>query len=155
VIYTIAAYSITLGSLALYLVLLQHRRREFAGELARLDSGPLMDPRSGFNVGAFLLAPIWMLRHGMVLPGVVVIVPWLAIVPLYLAGVWIPLLFVAMVPIAAGAALLFVGNRIAVAHTGLEDPGDFSASQLPWALAGVTLYLVVLPWLWYLAMATT
>ena len=76
-----------------------------------------------------------------------------AMVPLYGRGMWIPFLFVGMVPLAAGAALGFVGNRIAVSHRGAESLADFSASQLPWATAGVTLYAFVLPWVWYFASA--
>jgi hypothetical protein len=62
---------------------------------------------------------------------------------------WVPLIFVAMVPVAAGAALGFVANRIGVAHTGIEAPGAFSGTQLPWALGGIAFYTVVLPWAWY------
>jgi hypothetical protein len=67
---------------------------------------------------------------------------------------WIPFLFVGMVPLAAGAALGFVGNRIAVAHRGVENQADFSASQLPWAMVGVMLFAFVLPWAWYFMNAT-
>jgi len=149
VIYALAAYSITLVVLALYLVLLQHRRRQSAEEVARRLGREGADPGAGFNAGAMLLAPIWMLRHGMMLPGAILLVACLAVVPLYQREMWIPLLFVAVIPVAAGAALGFVGNRIAVQHTGLDHAGDVSASQLPWAVAGVVLYLFVLPWAWY------
>ena len=44
-----------------------------------------------------------------------------------------------MVCEAADPALGFVGNRIAVKYTGLQQPGAFSASQLPWAIAGIGL----------------
>ena len=148
-VYAIAAYTITLGVLGLYWVVLAHRRTEFAESRARTTADALEDPRKGFNVGACLLAPVWMLRHGMTLPGVVLLAPCLAVVPLYSREMWLPLLFVGMIPVAAGAALGFVGNRIAVAHTGLETPGAFSGSQLPWSLAGIALYTIVLPWLWY------
>jgi len=149
VIYAIAAYSITLGVLALYLVLLQHQRREAGEAVALRSGGDVADPRSGFNAGAFLLAPLWMLGHGMLLPGALMLIPCVAIIPLYQAEMWIPLVFVGVIPIAAGAALGFVGNRIAVQHTGLEAPGALSASQLPWAIAGVVFYFAVLPWAWY------
>ncbi len=152
-IYAIAAYSITFGVLALYLVFLQHRRRESAEELARqrgLEGG---DARAGFNIGAALLAPIWMPRHGMLLPGAVLLAPYLAVGPLHQREMWIPLLFVGAIPIAAGAALGFVGNRIAVEHTGIESRDALSASQLPWAVAGVVFHLFVLPWAWYFSTA--
>jgi hypothetical protein len=89
----------------------------------------------------------------MRLPGAGLLVLCTAMVPLYGRAMWIPLLFVGMVPLAAGAALGFVGNRIAVNHRGVESLADFSASQLPWATVGVTLYAFVLPWVWYFASA--
>ncbi len=150
-IYALAAYSVTIGVLALYLVLLQHRRREYAAALEARGGRGAIDPRTGLNVGALLLAPLWMLRHGLVVPGALLLVAWLAILPLVLRGLWLAALFVAMVPLAAGAALAFVGNRIAVAHTGIEAPGAFSASQLPWAVAGIALYAFVLPAIYYFA----
>jgi len=148
-IYAIAAYTITLGALGLYWSLLMHRRVEHAQALARARGDALEDPRRGLNMGALLLAPFWMLRHGMTMPGVLLLIPTLATVPLAQREMWVPLLFVGTIPLAAGAALAFVGNRIAVAHTGLEEPAAFSASQLPWSLAGVALYTIVLPWAWY------
>ena len=152
-VYAIAAYTITLGSLALYWVMIQHRRRETATELGSHRRSTLQDPRTGFNLGACLLAPFWMLRHGMLMPGALLLVPTVAVIPLYSLQLWIPLLFVGMLPIAAGAALGFVANRIAVAHTGIEQAGEFSATQLPWALTGIVLYVFVLPWAWYFAIA--
>ena len=89
----------------------------------------------------------------MPLPGALLLVPTVAVIPLYAKQLWIPLLFVGLLPLAAGAALGVVANRIAVAHTGLEQPGEFSASQLPWALAGIVLYFFVLPWAWYFTTA--
>lgn len=148
-IYVLAAYSITLGVLALYLVLLQHRRRESAEQLARQAGLPISDPRAGFNAGAMLLAPFWLMGHGMLSMGLLLLVPCLVVVPLYQRGLFIPVLFVAIVPAAAAAALGFVGNRIAVKHTGIQQPGAFSANQLPWAIAGIVLYVFVLPWVWY------
>lgn len=148
-VYTIAAYTITLGALALYGVVMQHRLRVSSGALAATGGGPVLDPRKGFNVGAALLAPFWMLAHGMRLPGVLLSAMTLALVPFALQAMWVPFLFVALVPLAAGAVLSFLGNRIGVAHTGLEDVGAFSTTQIPWAIAGVLLYTVILPWAWY------
>lgn len=156
-VYTLAAYTITLGSLGLYLVLLQHRARQLgaaavggSAAAAGSDGTAGADAARGFNVGALLLAPIWMLRHGLALPGALLLVPCVAIGPLLARELWIPLLFVGAVPLAAGAALGFVGNRIAAAHTGIRDAGRLSASQLPWAVAGVVLHVFVLPWVVYL-----
>ena len=148
-IYVIAAYTITLSALALYGVVLQHRGRVFASDQDAMTTGTAGGLPRGFNVGAALLSPIWMWGHGMRLAGAALLVPYMAMVPLYDREVWMPLLFVAMVPLAAGAALGFVGNRIAVGHRGAESRGDFSRSQLPWATAAVALYAFVLPWVWY------
>ena len=148
-IYVIAAYTITLSALALYGVLLQHRGRVFS---AGPDGNPTQtsdSPPAGFNVGAALLSPVWMWGHGMRLPGVVLLGLCAVMVPLYLREMWTPLLFVAMIPLAAGTALGVVGNRVAAGHRGDESLGEFSSSQLPWATAGVTLYAFVLPWCWY------
>ncbi len=148
-IYAVAAYTITIASLTLYGVVLQHRGRVFAharDSILTAEGGRL---QRGFNVGAALLSPLWMLRHGMPLPGALLLALVAALIPLYARGLWIPALFVAIVPLAAGAALGFVGNRIAVRHRGDETVAEFAASQLPWAAAGVLLYAGVLPWIWY------
>ncbi len=153
-IYAVAAYTITLSALALYGVLLQHRERVFAGDqdtTTNVLAGGL--PR-GFNLGAALLSPLWMWKHGMRLPGLVPLVFFGAAVLLYGRQMWIPFLLAAMVPLAAGAALGFVGNRIAVGHRGAETIAEFSASQLPWATAGIGLYTFVLPWAWYFLYAS-
>ena len=148
-IYVIAAYTITLSALALYGVLLQHRGRVFSVDLDGMPTGITDGPPTGFNLGAALLSPIWMWGHGMRLPGVVLLALCTAMAPLYLREMWTPLLFVAMIPLAAGAALGFVGNRVAAGHRGAESLAEFSSSQLRWATAGITLYAFVLPWLWY------
>jgi len=150
-VYTIAAYSITVGVLALYGVLLQHRRRVVEATASRIGSGAAADPTRGFNLGAMLLAPIWMMAHGMRIGGVLLLGVWAAIWPLAQQGFWHAIPFVGAIPLAAGAALGFVGNRIAVQHRGAgrADVGQaetLSASQLPWALAGIALYVFVLPW---------
>ena len=145
-IYVIAAYTITLSALALYGVLLQHRGRVFSKDQDVTTAG---GPPSGFNMGAALLSPVWMWGHGMRLLGVALLALFAMLVPLYDREMWIPFLFVAMVPVAAGAALGFVGNRIATGHRGVESLAEFSASQLRWATAGVSLYAFVLPWVWY------
>jgi hypothetical protein len=149
VIYVIAAYTITLSTLALYGVLLQHRGRVFEAGQGAMTIGTAGGPHRGFNVGAALLSPVWMWAHGMRLPGAVLFVLCTAMVPFYARAMWIPFLFVAMVSLAAGAALGFVGNRIAVAHRGVESLAEFSASQLPWATVGISLFAFVLPWVWY------
>lgn len=150
VIYTLAAYSITVGVLALYGVLMQHRRRviEATVEATALSngSGSASNPTRGFNLGAMLLAPVWMIAHGMRVGGALLLAVWMAIWPLAQQQAWIAVLFVGAIPLAAGAALGFVGNRIAVGHRGVEQAQTLSASQLPWALAGIALHVFVLPW---------
>lgn len=165
-IYALAAYSITLGVLALYGVSIQHRMRTASASIARSSASPTTSPTTssatspavaagtGFNLGAALLAPVWMWWHGMRAAGVVVLVACLALWPLYTRGLWIPFIFLAMVPLAAGAALGFVGNRIAATYLAIADPGALSATQKPWALAGIVLHAFVLPWAFYFAIGT-
>ena len=150
-VYTLAAYTITVGVLALYGVMLQHRNRVATAVLARSDGRPAPDASRGFNLGALLLAPLWMLAHGMRAPGVLALGAWLALWPAYQHLSWVAALFVGTIPLAAGAALGFVGNRIAVAATGVDEADALSARQLPWALGGIILYVFVLPWGLYLA----
>ena len=152
-IFVVAAYTITLGVLALYGVLLQHRERILVREV-----GGCRDSDGGvtgsFNIGAMLLAPFWMWSHGMRIPGAVLLGLWAGLAWLALGGIQgdmadVAFLLVSMVLLAAGAALGMVGNRIAASHRGNESSTAFFASQLPWAIAGVLVYTILLPWLWY------
>jgi hypothetical protein len=154
VIYVIAAYTITLSVLAIYGMLLQHRGRVFAADQDATRTADAVGLARGFNLGAALLSPLWMWKHGMRLPGSVLLAFFAAMVLLYEREMWIPFLFVAMVPIAAGAALGFVGNRIAASHRGDESVAELSTNQLPWATAGIVLYALVLPWTWYFLYAS-
>lgn len=156
-IFVIAAYSLSVGVLALYIALLQHRSRaatatlEATAEAVRTAGAEASDLRKGFNLGASLLAPFWMWAHGMRVAGAVLLLVDLAIWPIYQRELWLLLLFVAMLPAAGGAALGIVGNRIAASHLGIENSADLSATQLPWSLAGIVLYAFVLPWLYFFA----
>jgi len=152
-VYVIAAYSITIGVLALYGALLQHRMRMGTSAIAAASKPAVRsgaDPRRGFNLGAALLPPFWLWAHGMRLPAVLIGILWCAIGPLYQRELWLPLVFVATIPAAAGLALGFVGNRVAVAQLGLPSLAARSASQLPWTLVGIVLYVFVLPWAFFL-----
>jgi hypothetical protein len=153
VIYTIAAYSITIGILALYGVMLQYRNRLAAVALADAGRGPAPDPKRGFDLGAVLWAPVWMVAHGMpwagALVGLACVAPWL----LYEWALWVPLVLVATIPLAAGAALGFVGNRIAFGRWGSRPVEGFWASQRRWALTGIVLHAFVLPWVAYLTLS--
>ena len=154
-VYVIAAYTITVGTLALYGALLQHRARMLAiDDRAGMASPAMSDPRRGFNLGAALLAPLWMLGHGLRIPGFVLALLWLAMIPLYARGLRIPLGMVASVVVAAGAALGVVGNRIVVERSSSGDLRERSARQWPWTAAGIVLYAFVLPWLWYFFLAS-
>jgi hypothetical protein len=155
-IYVLAAYSITIGTLAVYGVLMQYRGRVHASNLSASTGRRSSVEESGinFNLGAALLSPFWMWQHGMRAAGAVLFVLCLAVVPLYERELWLPVLFVAMVPLAAGVALGFVGDRIATNHRRQETPTEFAASQIPWAVSGVALFTVVLPWVWYFQFAT-
>ena len=154
VIYVIAAYSLTVGVLALYIALLQHRSRAAVATLEATDTdtnttAAASDPRKGFNLGAALLAPFWMWAHGMRAAGASLLLVCLGIWLLYQRELWLPLLFVAMLPLAGAAALGIVGNRIAASHLGIDNPSDLSASQLPWSLTGIAFYTFVLPWFYF------
>lgn len=149
-IYALASYSVTFGALGLYWAFLAHRRRALADAVARAAGQPTPAPASGLNLGALLLAPLWMIAHGMRVMGALLLVPWLASVPLALAERWVPFVFVAAIPLAAGAALARVGNGIAAARGGHASAAAVSATQLPWALGGIALYTIVLPWaIWF------
>jgi hypothetical protein len=149
VVYTIAAYSITAAALLLYGALMQHRGRVLTADLQTAMGVASQGPVMGFNLGACLLAPIWMWVHGLRVLGAILLLTCLAIWPLYQQELWIPLILVTALSIAAGVALGLVGNRIALAHLGPLTPGAFSARQLPWALSGIALYSFVLPWVIY------
>jgi hypothetical protein len=148
-VYTIAAYSITIGTLALYGVMIRYRQRVAVAALAEVGGALARDPRQGFNLGAALLAPFWLWVHGMRLPGVILLIVGLSIGPLYRFELALPLLLVAVALGAAGAALGFAGNRIAYGSREPEDPAAFAASQLPWALTGIVLHVFVLPWAFF------
>lgn len=148
-VYVIAAYTIALCTLALYAVLLEHRGRVFAANQDSLTAESAISLPRGFNVGAALLAPLWMWGHGLRLPGGALFVISTALFPLYDREMWIPLLLLTMVLIAVGTALGFVGHRIAVGHRGAESIAEFYSSQLPWATVGVASYGFVLPWVWF------
>ncbi len=155
-IFVVAAYSITLGVLAFYGVLLQHRERVYgaasvgSAEATSEDSGAIR----GFNLGAMLLAPFWMWSHGMRLPGTILLGLEAGVIGLFLRGAGrgaggIGVLLLSIVLLAASVALGVVGNRVAARHRGAESVAAFSASQFPWAVAGIVVYTVVLPWAWY------
>ena len=70
-VYAIAAYTITIGTLALYGIMIRYRQRVATAALARAAGSRPRDAHGGFNVGAALLAPFWMWAHGMRAPGAV------------------------------------------------------------------------------------
>jgi len=148
-VYVIAAYTITIGTLALYGVMIRHRQHVATAALGSQAGSLALDARKGFNIGAALLAPFWMWVHGMRMPGVVLLVVSLGAVPLAEREMWLPLLAIATIVVAAAAALGFAGNRIAADRLETEDPAALATSQLPWAVAGIVLHAVVLPWAYF------
>ena len=148
-VYVIAAYTITIGALALYGVTIRHRQRVAKAALGQQAGIGAPDLRKGFNVGAALLAPFWMWAHGMRIPAALLLVMSLGIVPLARLESWIPTLAISTIVVAAAAALGFAGNRIASDRLEIEDPGAFATSQLPWAVAGIVLYVIVMPWAYF------
>ena len=84
--------------------------------------------------------------------GVLVLAVWVVLWPLYQRQMWTVLIFAAAIPIAAGAALGVVGHRIAATRLGAERGDALAQAQLPWALAGIVLFVFVLPWAIYLSL---
>ena len=153
-IYVIAAYSITIGTLAIYGVLMQHRGRMHLSEMAGATDQSATDATpSGFNLGAALLTPFWMWMHGMRVAGLILFFFYLAMAPLYDLAMWAPLFIAAIVAGAVGVALGVVGNRIASSHRASATAAEFARGQLPWALAGVGVFTILAPWLWYFLLA--
>jgi len=148
-VYVIAAYTITIGTLALYGVMIRFRQRLATAALGRQAGSLELDARKGFNVGAALLAPFWMWVHGMRIPGALLLVVSLGIVPLAEREMRIPMWAIATIVVAAAAALGFAGNRIAADRLETDDPAALARSQLPWAVMGIVLHAIVLPWAYY------
>ncbi|MFO0691063.1 MAG: hypothetical protein U0900_20365 [Myxococcota bacterium] len=148
-VYVVAAYSITIGVLLIYGVLLQHRAR-LAG--AR--------PVTGFNLGAALLAPLWALFHGQRAAGAALLVATAAFAAAQASGQ--AMVAALLATCLLGAALFFgvVGNRLVAAAAASDgrasggraaggDPAARARGELRWALAGAVLHTVVLPWACY------
>ena len=152
-VYVLAAYSITIGVLLIYGVLLQHRARLARVRLARAGRAASPEQTRGFNLGAALLAPFWAIAHGQPAIGGTLLVTWVAFAAAQASGLRLVVLLLAPLLIGASLFLGVVGNRIIAARSGDRDPIDRERAQLPWALAGVVLYTVVLPWVWHLAAA--
>jgi len=138
--YVVAAYSITIGVLLVYGVLLQHRAR-------------LAEPRrtGGFNLGAALLAPFWAFFHGQRAAGAALVVATVALAAARASGHTLAVSLLA--PLLVGAGLFFgvVGNRIAGA--GGSEPDARARMELRWALAGAVVHTLVLPWVCYFWLA--
>jgi hypothetical protein len=113
------------------------------------EDGSTNDPRRGFNVGAALLTPIWMLAHGLRAPGAILLALWISLIPLHARGLWMPLWMLAATALAASAALGFVGNRIVADRGDVRSASELSIREWPWAAAAIVLYGFVLPWVWY------
>jgi len=160
VVYVLAAYTLTIGVLSIYGVLLQHRVRVARARIAFAPGAsegagpdPGRDPGRGFNLGAALLAPLWAWAHGLRAAGAALVAALVALALAQANGMRLPALV--LVSFLLGSALFFgvAGNRIARASAGPLDPAAFEARQLTWALVGVVLHTVVLPWAAYFGLA--
>ena len=156
-VYVLAAYSITLGVLTIYGVMLQHGARIAHARLSSGSAGKGVDLGRGFNLGAALLAPIWAWFHGLRAVGATLLLTAVSLAWLCSSGAasgprW-PAASLAAILAAAALYLGVFGNRIAVGDPASMDPAAFFARQLRWALAGAALHTVVLPWTCYFLIA--
>ena len=152
-IFVIAAYSLTVGVLALYIALLQHRSRAAAAtllasaETADTASAVASDPCKGFKLGASLLAPFWMWTHGMRISGAILLLVDLVIWPIYQRELWLPLLFVAMLP-AADALATSRGRRgVGLVLLALSVLSASYPTWNPWTHPWLTNLLLYLEWI--------
>ena len=148
-VYVLAAYSITISVLAIYGVLLQHRAQTIRARVAGRSGGKGVALGRGFNLGAALLAPLWAWFHGLRAVGATLLVSGVVLAFAVASGLRWPALGLAAILAAAAIGLGVVGNRIAAGRPGAVDPDAFYSSQRRWALAGVVLHTLVLPWTCY------
>lgn len=148
-VYVLAAYSITISVLAIYGVLLQHRARTARARVAGRGAGPPVALAQGFNLGAALLAPFWAWCHGLRAAGATLLVTGVVSGFAVASGLRWPAMGLAAILAAASIGLGVVGNRIAASRPAAADPDAFYSRQLRWALAGVVLHTLVLPWICY------
>lgn len=172
-VYVLAAYTLTIGVLVLYGVLLQYRARIARTRLVAAHGGSAVeDPgfARGFNLGAALLAPFWALSHGLAAAGAALLAALIGFVALVAARP--PSMQTATLALASlliGGALFcgVIGNRVvaAAARAALHETKDLPATaretssagvavelatrELSWAVAGTLLHTVVLPWACY------
>lgn len=159
-VYAVAAYSITLGVLLVYGVVIHHRTRLVRAELALRARGDRARDFAagvlfrGFNLGAALLAPLWSLVHGPRAAALALIAAWIACIASQLAGNRLVTLVLASFLLGSALFMGAVGNRLLAARIAApqgeaEDPFALAGRQARWALAGALLYTVVLPWACY------
>lgn len=155
-VYAIAAYSITLGVLLVYGVLVRSRARVARARLvARAQDGRSASAAAsaellrGFNLGAALLAPLWALVHGPRIAAIGLIGAWAGFAAAGQAGMQSAALGLASLLIGASAFFGAAGNRMLAARGDAGDPFERERGQARWALAGALLYTVVLPWAYY------
>jgi hypothetical protein len=161
VVYVVAAYTLTIGVLVLYGVLLQHRARIARSRLVAADGRSAIEDPSfarGFNLGAALLPPFWALAHGLAAAGLGYFVALLALGAVVAFGspaMRIPTGLLASLLI--GGALFFgaIGNRVVAAEARKASDGRsgdavaVATRELRWAVAGAVLHTVLLPWACY------
>lgn len=156
-VYALAAYSITLGALLVYGILLQHRLRRAR---ARAGGVSWAELGRGFNLGAALLAPFWALAHGQRAAGAMLLASGIACVAARVGGLRLPALLLGSLLLGGAVFFGVVGNRVAAGTMAAGDVvvtqevagravEDFARTQLGWSLAGALLFSVVLPWAGY------
>lgn len=148
-IYVLAAYSITISVLAIYGVLLKHRAEVARAGVSSASAVAPADLARGFNLGAALLSPFWAWIHGLRAVGAALFLIGAALVCSFWSGQRWPALLLAAILAASGLVLGMFGNRIAAGDPATTDPAAFFTTQHRWALAGVVLHTIVLPWTCY------
>lgn len=145
--YVIAAYAVALGTLTLYAVYLRAERGDLRQAAAQEPPQAVPDGNFGFNVGAALLAPVWLLAHGKGIAGGALLA---AIAVAGLAGSRAVVVGVAAIAVAAGVYLGLNGNRIAARERKLRLLHRLAVDQRKWLYLGVVAayagYLPLLIW---------
>ncbi|MCF8267012.1 MAG: hypothetical protein K9I69_02930 [Ignavibacteriales bacterium] len=127
-------------------------RPEEAGEFrgSGHDDLPGNEPEDfGFNIGAAVLTPLWLMFHGRILTGILLIIFSFFARLLGLLGAGGLFLYLIIVLAVMGWAG-FAGNRIAGKHKNIYHPEAIQVSEKGWTTAGIIVGIViVLPMMLY------
>ena len=152
-VYVLGAYSITISVLSIYGVMLQHRAQTARAGIPSGSRGARAELGRGFNLGAALLAPFWAWFHGLRAVGATLLLTGAVLAFALSSGLRWPAMLLAAILAASTVVLGAVGNRIAAGEPASADPAAFFSRQFRWALAGVVLHTIVLPWACYFLIA--